>query len=80
MYTVITYSSSPPRWWRGCLLSAEESGPLLHLSPQRWCVEEARNRKLETGTRLHKEAWSTAAPSVPLKNFSSHLASGFFKP
>ncbi|CAI9536280.1 unnamed protein product, partial [Staurois parvus] len=26
-------SSCPPRRWRGCLLSAEESGPLLHLSP-----------------------------------------------
>ncbi|CAI9615576.1 unnamed protein product [Staurois parvus] len=37
MYTVITYSSSPPWQWRGCLLTAEESGPLLHLSPQRWC-------------------------------------------
>ncbi|CAI9624521.1 unnamed protein product [Staurois parvus] len=37
MYTVITYSLSPPQRWRGCLLSAEESGPLLHLSPQRRC-------------------------------------------
>ncbi|CAI9597468.1 unnamed protein product [Staurois parvus] len=48
MYTVITYSLNPPRWWRGCLLSAEESGPLLHLSPQRWC---RRSRKLELENR-----------------------------
>ncbi|CAI9551706.1 unnamed protein product, partial [Staurois parvus] len=49
---------------------------------------KARNRKLETGTRLHNEAWSAgaAAPSIicarrsPHRNFSSHLASGFFKP
>ncbi|CAI9549242.1 unnamed protein product, partial [Staurois parvus] len=49
---------------------------------------KARNQKLETGTRLHNEAWSAgaAAPSIicahhsPRKNFSSHLASGLFKP
>ncbi|CAI9582139.1 unnamed protein product [Staurois parvus] len=46
MYTVmITYSLSPPQRWRGCLLSAEESVPLLHLSPQRWC---RRSRKSGT--------------------------------
>ncbi|CAI9546138.1 unnamed protein product [Staurois parvus] len=48
MYTVITYSLSPLQWWRGCLLSAEESGPLLHLSPQRRC---RRSRKPELGNR-----------------------------
>ncbi|CAI9573775.1 unnamed protein product [Staurois parvus] len=48
MYTVITYSLSPLRWWRGCFLSAEDSGPLLHLSPQRRCQ---RSRKLELGNR-----------------------------
>ncbi|CAI9613436.1 unnamed protein product, partial [Staurois parvus] len=45
---------------------------------------KAGNRKLETGTRLHNEAWSAgaAAPSIicarglPHKNFSSHLANG----
>ncbi|CAI9592829.1 unnamed protein product, partial [Staurois parvus] len=45
---------------------------------------KARNRKLETGTRLHNEAWSAgaAAPSIicprrsPHRNFSSHLVSG----
>ncbi|CAI9620815.1 unnamed protein product [Staurois parvus] len=48
MYTVITYSLSPPRWWRGCLLSAEERGPLLHLSPQPRCQ---RSRKPELGNQ-----------------------------
>ncbi|CAI9556450.1 unnamed protein product [Staurois parvus] len=48
MYTVITYSLSPPQRWRGCLLSAEESGPLLHLPPQRWC---RGSRKPEAGNR-----------------------------
>ncbi|CAI9604397.1 unnamed protein product, partial [Staurois parvus] len=45
---------------------------------------KAGNRKLETRTRLHNEAWSAgaAAPSIicarclPHRNFSSHLASG----
>ncbi|CAI9570786.1 unnamed protein product, partial [Staurois parvus] len=45
---------------------------------------KARKRKLETGTRLHNEAWSAgaASPSImcahrhsPHRNFSSHLAS-----
>ncbi|CAI9615681.1 unnamed protein product [Staurois parvus] len=47
MYTVITYSLSPPRRWRGCLLSAD-SGPLLHLSPQRRC---RRSQKSEVGNQ-----------------------------
>ncbi|CAI9602972.1 unnamed protein product [Staurois parvus] len=46
MYTVITYSLSLPQRWRGCLLSAELSGPLLHVSPQRRC---RRSRKPEVG-------------------------------
>ncbi|CAI9555640.1 unnamed protein product, partial [Staurois parvus] len=70
MYTVITYSMSPPRWWRGWLLSVEESGPLLHLSPQRRC------RKSETGTWLHNEAWSAAAPSSVLAAREFLLAFG----
>ncbi|CAI9594059.1 unnamed protein product, partial [Staurois parvus] len=49
---------------------------------------KAGNWTLETGTRLHNEAWSTggAASSIicarrsPHRNFSSHLESGFFKP
>ncbi|CAI9558652.1 unnamed protein product [Staurois parvus] len=40
-YTVLTVPPSPPRCWRGCLLSAEESGPLLHLSP-RWRFRRSR--------------------------------------
>ncbi|CAI9571312.1 unnamed protein product [Staurois parvus] len=48
MYTVITYSSSSPWRWRGCLLSANENEPLLHLSPQRRC---RRSRKPEAGNR-----------------------------
>ncbi|CAI9561002.1 unnamed protein product, partial [Staurois parvus] len=68
-----------PWRWRGCLLSAEESGPLLHLSPQRRC-----RRSRETGTRLHNEAWSAAAPSSVLAAREFFLsfdkrASGFFK-
>ncbi|CAI9590670.1 unnamed protein product [Staurois parvus] len=47
MYTVITYSLSPPRRWRGCLLSAEESGPLLQLSPQ-WRCRRSRKPDSET--------------------------------
>ncbi|CAI9615329.1 unnamed protein product [Staurois parvus] len=48
LYTVLTVPPSPPRRWRGCLLSVEESGPLLHLSPRRWCC---RSQKPEVVNR-----------------------------
>ncbi|CAI9580205.1 unnamed protein product, partial [Staurois parvus] len=81
MYTVITYSLSPPWWWRGCLLSAD----LSCTCPLSGGAKEARNQKLETGTLLHNEAWSTAAPSSVLTAREFLLAfgeraSGFFKP
>ncbi|CAI9569828.1 unnamed protein product, partial [Staurois parvus] len=72
MYTVITYSLRPPRQWRGCLLSAEESGPLLHLSPQRRC---RRSRKPELGFAMRLGAQPLHHLCLPLENFSSHLAS-----
>ncbi|CAI9536247.1 unnamed protein product [Staurois parvus] len=46
MYTVITYCLSPPRRWRGCLLSAEESGTSLAPVPS-----AAVPKKPELGNR-----------------------------
>ncbi|CAI9555480.1 unnamed protein product, partial [Staurois parvus] len=76
MYTVITYSLSPPQRWRRCLLSAEESGLLLHLSPQRQC---RKSPKPELGFTMRLGAQPLHHLCSPLKNFSTHLASGFFK-
>ncbi|CAI9541707.1 unnamed protein product, partial [Staurois parvus] len=55
-------SLSPLRWWRGCLLSAEERTDLSCTCPLSGAAK-AGNQKLETGTRLHNEAWSAGAPA-----------------
>ncbi|CAI9575514.1 unnamed protein product, partial [Staurois parvus] len=79
LYTVLTVPPSPPQRWRGCLLSAEESGPLLHLSPRLQCRRSWKTGSckpelsftMRLGAQVHR---------LPQRNFSSHLASGFFKP
>ncbi|CAI9563030.1 unnamed protein product, partial [Staurois parvus] len=78
MYTVITYSLSSLRRWRGCLLSAERAGASPAPVPSAAMLKKPENRKSETGTRLQNEAWSAAAREFLLA--FGERGSGFFKP
>ncbi|CAI9541484.1 unnamed protein product, partial [Staurois parvus] len=78
MYTVITYSLSPPRRWKGGspLSGGERASPAPVPSAAVPKKPKTGTRKPQLGFTMRLGVQPLHHLCSPLENFSSHLASG----